>query len=342
MPRQTATGDRDDRSSACSITSWSTFSTSSSPCGLQVGAPPPPFGDDACRRRRPAARRSCCRPHRSRVRASAPSLRRARCASRLTCYLACRCPCFAPSSPIRAAALAVALAVCGVLFGASAAARRRPLRATRTSARCGSPAPRSTSPTAIAAVVRAPRRGGFNTLLVQVRGRGDAYYDSDARTACRRPRPATRDFDPLADVPRRARTRPGCACTRGSTSTSSRARLTPSRPPRSTSSIRHPGVADGAARAGGGAARRRPPEPGLRRAAGALDAARAAAEVEGLYASPIHPARRRHTSRPSSRDLVTRYAVDGIHLDYVRFPGDDFDYSRGALARVPHVALAAS
>ncbi len=30
-------------------------------------------------------------------------------------------------------------------------------------------------------------------------------------------------------------------------------------------------------------------------------------------------------------EIAAKYAVDGIHLDYVRFPNDDFDYSRGAL-----------
>jgi uncharacterized lipoprotein YddW (UPF0748 family) len=30
-------------------------------------------------------------------------------------------------------------------------------------------------------------------------------------------------------------------------------------------------------------------------------------------------------------DLVRRYAVDGVHLDYVRYPRDDFDYGPAAL-----------
>jgi uncharacterized lipoprotein YddW (UPF0748 family) len=32
------------------------------------------------------------------------------------------------------------------------------------------------------------------------------------------------------------------------------------------------------------------------------------------------------------RRIVERYPVDGIHLDYVRYPSDDFDYSREGLA----------
>jgi uncharacterized lipoprotein YddW (UPF0748 family) len=30
-------------------------------------------------------------------------------------------------------------------------------------------------------------------------------------------------------------------------------------------------------------------------------------------------------------DLASRYDVDGIHLDYIRFPNDEFDYSAGML-----------
>jgi uncharacterized lipoprotein YddW (UPF0748 family) len=30
-------------------------------------------------------------------------------------------------------------------------------------------------------------------------------------------------------------------------------------------------------------------------------------------------------------ELVTQYAIDGVHLDYVRFPNEQFDYSRRAL-----------
>ena len=32
------------------------------------------------------------------------------------------------------------------------------------------------------------------------------------------------------------------------------------------------------------------------------------------------------------RDITSRYAIDGAHFDYVRYPDEEFDYSRGALA----------
>jgi len=53
-------------------------------------------------------------------------------------------------------------------------------------------------------------------------------------------------------------------------------------------------------------------------------------EVEGLYASPIHPAAVDHLAGVVE-DVVSGYAVDGVHLDYVRYPSPEFDYSRAAL-----------
>ena len=52
----------------------------------------------------------------------------------------------------------------------------------------------------IAALVRSAKRHGFNTLFVQVRGRGDAYYlgGPEPRAAELTRQPAA--FDPLAQV----------------------------------------------------------------------------------------------------------------------------------------------
>jgi uncharacterized lipoprotein YddW (UPF0748 family) len=54
--------------------------------------------------------------------------------------------------------------------------------------------------------------------------------------------------------------------------------------------------------------------------------------VEGIYTSPSHPQVRERV-RAVWMDLLDRYDVDGIHFDYIRFPSADFDYSRGALER---------
>ena len=54
--------------------------------------------------------------------------------------------------------------------------------------------------------------------------------------------------------------------------------------------------------------------------------------VEGVYSSPSHPAVQDRVYGVWM-DLVGRYDLDGIHFDYIRFPSDEFDYSRGALTR---------
>jgi uncharacterized lipoprotein YddW (UPF0748 family) len=53
--------------------------------------------------------------------------------------------------------------------------------------------------------------------------------------------------------------------------------------------------------------------------------------VEGLFASPIPLAAAHHVEAVIT-DLVERYRVDGVHLDYIRYPTADFDYSALALA----------
>jgi uncharacterized lipoprotein YddW (UPF0748 family) len=53
-------------------------------------------------------------------------------------------------------------------------------------------------------------------------------------------------------------------------------------------------------------------------------------KVEGLYTSPLHPAAQEHTAAVVG-EIAAKYAVDGIHLDYIRFPNDDFDYSPSAM-----------
>jgi uncharacterized lipoprotein YddW (UPF0748 family) len=54
------------------------------------------------------------------------------------------------------------------------------------------------------------------------------------------------------------------------------------------------------------------------------------AGVEGLYMSPVLPAAVDYVDA-LVRDLTARYALDGVHLDYARYPNDRFDYSRAAI-----------
>ena len=50
------------------------------------------------------------------------------------------------------------------------------------------------------------------------------------------------------------------------------------------------------------------------------------AETEGAFLNPLYKGVRIHLRNVYS-DVATRYAVDGIHLDYVRFPSNDFSFS---------------
>lgn len=53
-------------------------------------------------------------------------------------------------------------------------------------------------------------------------------------------------------------------------------------------------------------------------------------ELEGLYTSPAHPAVKENLIK-IWLDVAERYEVDGLHFDYVRYPNTNFDYSRSAL-----------
>ena len=178
------------------------------------------------------------------------------------------------------------------------------------------------SPESADAVVDDAARAGLNTLFVQVRGRGDALYRSAIapRSEVLRGQPA--DFDPLARVLSRARARGmqvhawinvllvggfGVPLPAGHVAATHPDWLMV---PRSA-----------AARA-------------LETRAGDLAAlieARRDPDAEGLYLSPSAPGAVSHLDAVV-RELVTAYGVDGLHLDFIRYPARDYDYSRAALA----------
>lgn len=53
-------------------------------------------------------------------------------------------------------------------------------------------------------------------------------------------------------------------------------------------------------------------------------------EVEGLFCDPVVPEYRAHVVAVVG-DLVRRYRIAGVHLDYVRYPNPKWGYSRSAL-----------
>jgi uncharacterized lipoprotein YddW (UPF0748 family) len=180
---------------------------------------------------------------------------------------------------------------------------------------------------AITAMVSSARENGFNTLLVQVRGRGDAYFNGglEPRAAALASQPP--DFDPLRETLRLAHAA-GMRVQAWVTLNliSSAADLPISRehliyrhpewlmvprrlvPQLQGVSVESPEYVGKIARWSRGQAE----------------------SVEGLYVSPVPAGAADHTVAVVS-DLVKRYEVDGVHLDYVRFPTDEFDYSKAAL-----------
>ena len=186
-----------------------------------------------------------------------------------------------------------------------------------------------TSPASIDALVKRARDNGFNTLLVQVRGRGDAYYRGALE-----PMPADlqrqpRTFDPLKSVIASARAAGLSVHAWVNINLVSSAVTLPSA--RAHIVHRHPewlmvprDIAQDLAKV--------PVDSPAYLGRLARWARAHSADVEGLYASPVLPAAQAH-AESIVRDLAKRYAVDGIHFDYARYPTDRFDYSRGAITQ---------
>jgi uncharacterized lipoprotein YddW (UPF0748 family) len=62
----------------------------------------------------------------------------------------------------------------------------------------------------------------------------------------------------------------------------------------------------------------------------ALVARHSTPDAEGLYLSPS-PAGVGDHLEAVVRELLRSYPVDGLHLDFIRYPGSEYDYSRAAL-----------
>ncbi len=183
------------------------------------------------------------------------------------------------------------------------------------------------SPESIATLVRSATDHGFNTLFVQVRGRGDAYYaggpEPRAAELLRQPD----SFDPLATVLERGHAAGLRVHAWVNVNLISSAVELPVA--REHIIYRHPAWLMVPRDIAQELAAIEPESPGY---AGKLSrwTRTQPAEVEGLYASPILPDAAEYVAALAG-DLLKRYAVDGLHLDYARYPSDRFDYSRPAI-----------
>lgn len=186
-----------------------------------------------------------------------------------------------------------------------------------------------TSQASIDALITRARDNGFNTLFVQVRGRGDAYYRGGLEPVPADLERQPSSFDPLAAVIAGARRNGIRVHAWVNVNLVSSAVTIP--PSRAHIVHRHPEwlmVPRDIARELATVPIESPAYVGrLARWSRAQSA-----DVEGLYASPVHPGAQAHVEAVV-RDITRRYAVDGVHFDYARYPTDRYDYSRAAIAQ---------
>ncbi len=181
-------------------------------------------------------------------------------------------------------------------------------------------------PDSVKAMVRRAHEAGFNTLIVQVRGGGDAWYDSRWE-----PRPDTlrkrNGYDPLALAIREAHKR-GMAV-HAWLNTVYLASM--DRPPADSGHFynRHPEVLAVPYPIARELYGMDPRDPQYR--AKLLEWSKTARDrVEGVYASAAAPEVKEHLYSVWM-DVLEKYDVDGLNFDYVRYPAPEYDYSRVAL-----------
>jgi uncharacterized lipoprotein YddW (UPF0748 family) len=178
------------------------------------------------------------------------------------------------------------------------------------------------SPAQVDRVVDEATEAGFNTLFVQVRGRGDAFYESRlvSRSLLLAQQPPS--FDPFARLLDRARAR-GLEVHAWVNVLLTAHFGQPL--PEGHILRQHPDwvmVPRSSAAAGLGTT-----PAGLFRLG---NQAKGDPDVEGQYLSPSAPGVVEHLEAVV-REIVRAYPVDGLHLDFIRYPNADYDYSPAAL-----------
>jgi uncharacterized lipoprotein YddW (UPF0748 family) len=185
------------------------------------------------------------------------------------------------------------------------------------------------SPDSVRELVRRAKENGFTDLIVQVRGRGDAYYESsiEPRAEALTRQPA--GFDPLALTIEEAH-REGIKV-HAWINIYLVADLESLPTSRDHPIFRHPewvmvprGIATELydVQPDSGAYLDRIIEfSRLNRN-----------ELEGLFVSPAHPGVKDNLL-DIWMDIARRYEVDGLHFDYVRYPNPQYDYSRISIDR---------
>jgi uncharacterized lipoprotein YddW (UPF0748 family) len=186
-----------------------------------------------------------------------------------------------------------------------------------------------TSPDKIKTLVASAANNGFNTLIVQVRGRGDAYYNShvEPRAVELKEQPAS--FDPLAFTIEAAHKRGLKVHAWLNTSLLANLDTLPTDPGHVYH--KHPEWLAVPKPVAAELYNMSPTDPEFRRKIVEWSKANRS-ELEGIYTGPANPKVKEHIYK-IWMDVLKQYKVDGLHFDYVRFASPDFDYSRTSLKR---------
>ena len=184
-----------------------------------------------------------------------------------------------------------------------------------------------TSRDGITSLIRHAKDNGFNTLFVQVRGRGDAYYRGGLEPVPAALGRQSDSYDPLTVVLDLSHAAGIKVHAWVNVNLVSSAVQLPTA--REHLVYRHPewlmvprDIAQELAAL--------PTDSPAYLGRLARWTRQQADEVEGLYSSPVHPPGGAYLEAVV-RDLVKRYAIDGIHFDYARYPTERFDYSKAAI-----------
>lgn len=164
------------------------------------------------------------------------------------------------------------------------------------------------TPEEIEAVCQSARQARFDELLVQVRGRADAFYQSSLAPRPETLREAPEEFDPLGEVLSGCGNIPVHAWLNvyylwGDTT-----------PPENAEHPGHPG------------------QPWIltdnegRPVSGYSEFEKRRGWIEGTYADPAS-AEYRHLFAAVVRELLREYPIAGIHLDFLRYPGPGYGKS---------------
>lgn len=185
------------------------------------------------------------------------------------------------------------------------------------------------SPEKIHRMVESAKSAGFNTLIVQVRGRGDAYYKSRWEPRAIELKDQPTNFDPLATTLAEAHQQGLKVHAWLNTSLLANLDALPADPKHVYN--KHPEWLAVPRPVAAELYRLSPKDPRYRERIVEWSKANRA-ELEGIYIGPANPKVREHIYR-IWMDVLDHYPVDGLHFDYVRLASPDFDYSRTSMQR---------